>query len=316
MSYPSPLAYVLIAKEATWGTAETADKDCGLIITDVGPTIDREVVESQGISSIETQKITTGIVDPSFTLEGDFQHGRMFEFIVGEASHAETTGDWKHTFVVENDPKSLTAEKGNNSTADTQWITDGLLAESAELSIELNSNLRLTTELKGRGASNGTTGKSAVLSTLNVFPHALCGVTINSVAADEVQKASITVNKVVERAGGIGSNLYQQGHAVEIKFEFSAEVGFSDTTYHELAFGGTSITGAADPTPYEFEIDADNGVALGSGQRKLLFTLENCQTKSFSEPTSVGGLTFVTITGSGTLKELYTVDDISDVNWI
>lgn len=316
MTYSSPMAYVLIAKETTWGTAVTPSKDCGLIISDVGPGIEREIIESQGLSSIQSQAINTGIVDVSFTLEGEYQHGRLFDFLIGPATHVQTTGDWKHTFTVSNTPGSITAEKGNNSTADTEFICDGLIAESGELSIELNGTLRLSCDLKGRSASNGTTGKVAVLSTLPVFPHALAEVKINTVAATECQKASISINKVVERSGGISSNVYQQGHAVELKFEFSAELGFTDTTYHQLAFGGTTLLGTGNPTAFDFEINADNGVTLGSGRREIVFTLENCQSKGFQEPTSVGGLTFVTLSGSGTFKQLYTVDNISDTNWI
>ena len=316
MTYPSTLAYLLIGKETTWGTAVTATKDAGLLITDTSPSIDREVMESHTISSIETQKVTSGIVDASFSVEGDYQHGRLFHFIIGPQTAVETTGDFKHTFTVADAPDSMTAEKGNKSTASTDWTSAGLLCESAELSIALNENLKLSSEWKGKTATAGTTGATAVISTLPVFPHALCEVKINTTAASEVQSASISINKVVERSGGISSNLYQQGHATELKFEFTAELGFTDDTYHELAFGGASILATGDPTGYEFEINADNGVALGSGRREIKFVLENCITKSFSEATSVGGLTFITITGVGTFKELFTVDNITGAAFI
>jgi len=315
MTYSSPEAYLLIGKETAWGTAVTADKDCGLIVTDVTSGIDREIGESAGISKIETQKITTGMVDPSLTIEGDYQNARLFEFLIGDASHADTTGDTKHTFTIDNTASSFTGEQGNVSAADTEFIVDGLLAESGELSIELNGNLKLSCELKGHDADNGTTGKTAVLSTLPVFPHALVTVTIDDVASTECQKASITIAKVVSKSGGVSSNLAQQGKSTELKFEFSAELGFDDTTYHQLGFGGTSITATGDPASFDFSIIADNRVALGSGQRNLTMTLENCKTKSFVETASVGGLTFVTISGSGTLKTLTSVDNIASAAW-
>ena len=315
MTYSSPQAYLLIGKETTWGTAVTADKACGLIVTDVSPSIDREIIESQGISSIETQKITTGMVDASLSLEGDYQNARLFDFIIGESTHVETTGDIKHTFTVDNSPKSFTGEKGNVSAADTEFIIDGMKAESAELSIELNSNLKLSAEFKGRLPTNGTTGKTAVLSTLPVFPHSLVTVTINDVIATECQKASISFNKVIEKTGGTNSNLPQQSEVTELKIEWSAELGFDDTTYHQLAMGGVTLTATGDPTEFDFEMAADNEVVLGSGQRNITCALENCQTKSFVENTSVGGLTFVTISGSGTLKTLTSVDNIASADW-
>ncbi len=315
MTYASPVAYLLIGTETTWGTAVTADKDCGLIISDISPSFEREVKESLGISSISAQKITTGKITPGFSVEGDVQHTRLLEYVFGTVGHVETTGDWKHTFTISNDPPSMTAEKGNKSTASTDWTSAGLICESAELSIELNNNLRLSAEFKGKTIEVGTTGNTAVTSSLVAFPHALCEVKINDVAATECQKATISINKTVEMSGGISSNLGQQGHATELKFEFSAELGFDDTTYHQLALGGTTPSATGDPTAYEFEINADNGVTLGSGRRELVLTLENCQTKSFNETTSVGGLTFVTITGTGTFKTAYGVDNISNVNW-
>jgi len=180
--------------------------------------------------------------------------------------------------------------------------------------IALNQNLKLSTTWKGKTSYNpGGTAPSAVLSTLPVFPHSLCEVKINGTEATEIQNASITVTKTVSTSGGVGSNIPQQGFATSLKFEFSASLGFTDSTYQNLWMGGTAVSGIEDPTGFEFQINADNGVTLGSGQRAITFTLENCIKSSFSESTSVGGLTFIDIAGSGTLKTLTTVDNISSL---
>ena len=140
MTFPSPVKYALIAKETTWGTGETPDKDLGLIISDISNPNTREVTESKGISSIETQKVTGGIYDYGVTVSGDFQHGRLLEYVLDTVAHVETTSDWKHTFTISNTPPSGTIETGNNLTTDSEMTTDSCLIESSEVSIEGESS--------------------------------------------------------------------------------------------------------------------------------------------------------------------------------
>lgn len=308
MTYPSQTKYVLIGKETTKGTAVTADKDVGLIVTDISTSHEQVVNEHQGISSIEAQKITTGTKTPKVSFSGDFQHARLFDFIVGAASHVQTSSDWTHTFAVDQDPSSITIEHGHNSTADVVETVDGALCDSATISIELDGALQVSAEWTGIDIhAVGTSASSSVTSTLPVFPHQLVTISINGSPASEVQSASISISKSIEQAGGIGSVLPQQSHPSELKFEYTANLGFSDETYHNLFDNATT---------HEFDITADNGTGLGSGKRSFQITLENCELTSFSETTSVPGLTFIEISGKGTLKTLESVDNISSSNWI
>jgi len=304
----------------TWGgpggTAGTATtKDCGLIISDVTNPITREVVESQGISELATQKVTSGIVDPGVTLSGDFQHGRMFEYIMGDVAHANTSADWRHDFSILNNTVSATIKNGNNAATDTVMTTSGCMVERAEISVALNQNLKMSVDWKGKYPASGSVAAAAVLSTLPVFPHALIDVKLNGSTATEVQSASITITKTITRSGGMLSNIYQQGHATDIKFAFTANLGFTDKTFHDLFLAGASgsdIAETADPGGWEFIINASNGVTLGSGRRELKITIENVISPEWNETASVGGLTFIDISGVGTLKECFTVDDIAN----
>ena len=315
MTYTSTIGVFLIGTETAWGTAVTADKDCGLLISTITPGFEREIIESQSIGAIDTQKITTGAVGVSLSVEGDFQHGRLLEYVFGTVAHAETTDDWKHTFTIANDPTSLTAEVSLNSTTDTVLTHTGMLAETTEISIELNGNLKMTTEFKGKSTLSSDSSSGSTISTLPVFPHALCGVTLLGVVATEIQSASVSINKTIERSGGIGSNLYQQGHATELKCEWSCSLGFTDKSWQELMLGGTAPTATSDPAALGFILNADNGVTLGSGRREFKLTLDNCQTASFSQPIEVGGLVFIEASGSGLLSEMFTVDNITSVAW-
>lgn len=316
MTYPGTVKNVLLAKETTWGTEVSPTKDVGLLLKDVSYNWEREVTESLGIGAIDTQAVNGGIFDPKITLNGEFQHGRLLEFIFGTVSHSSTGSDTKHTFTVSDTPPSASFEIGNNlSAGDTEATMTGMLVESAELSIELNGILMLSVTFAGKTVATSTTAAAAVLSTLQNFPHALCTVKLNDVAATECQEAKITITKVVERSGGISSNLFQQGHAVELKLSYSATLGFSDATYHNLWLGGSSPSTTSNPTAFNFEIIADNGTALGSGKRDVSIKLDSTIGKTFNEVTSIGGLTFVEIEGSGKFNSAYSTDNIASGSW-
>jgi len=315
LTFPSQAKYVLVGTEVTWGTEVATTRDVGLIISDISHPLNREVKESKGISSIATQKITSGIFDPGVSFEGDFQHGRMLEYIFGTVIHATTGADTKHTFTISDNPPSASLEVGNDLTVDTVLTHAGGLIESAEVSISLNENLKLSVDFKGKTEASTSSAGTPVLSTLQVFPHALCSVEVNDVAATEIQSASIAINKIVERSGGVSSNLYQQGHGTDIGFEFTLSLGFTDVTFQELFMGGTAPAATADPTVYNILLQADNGVALGSGRREFSLKLENCIGTSFNEVTSVGGLTFIDWTGVGTLNECFSIDNIPSGTW-
>lgn len=308
MTFPSQSKYILIGQETTWATGGTADKDVGLIVNSISHNTSREVKESTGISTIQTQKITGGIYSGGFNLTGDFQHGRLLSFILGTVAHdATSTPDIKHTFTINNNPPSLLAEIGNDLTTDTVFDYTGQIVESADLSIALNGVLQLSTTFTGKQPTSGSTASSAVTSTLETFPHEDVTVTINGTPATECQNASISFKKIVNKSGGISSNDWQQAHATELKFSFKATLGFTATTYHDLLINGTS---------FEFKIQADNSVTAGSGRREISVTLENCLSNNFDESTSVGDLIFVDIEGVGTLKECFTYDNITSVNWL
>ncbi len=319
MAYPAQSKLVLIGAETAWGTETSVSNDPGMIISDVSDNLSREVIESLGISNIETQKVTTGLLDVGLTMTGDYQHGRMFRYIIGTASASPTSNDDTHDFFISDNPESLTIESANNLTTDESLVHTGMLVETAELSIALNENLKLSTTLKGKTTKSKPSASAAITSTLAVFPHALCSVKINSVAATEIQNASITVTKVVQRSGGISSNLFQQGHGTEMKFGFSATLGFQSNIYNNLFLAGTTSTptstvspsSTADPTSSTFELSATNGVTLGSGLRKIELILTSCQFSTFDKITTVGSLTFIDIAGVGTFSSLSTVDDIT-----
>jgi len=302
MSYPSQARYALIGKQTLFGTPVTADKDLGLIITDVDTPQTREIVETSGISSIESVKINSGTKETSVSISGDLQHVRLWEYIFGSVAHVETSGDFVHTFTISNSPPSATIETGKDINTDVTLTSSGQTVDSVTLTAELNANYKMDIDFKGKIGIVGDVASTSITSALQCFPHPQVTVRVNSVAADKVQSASITITKTFEGVAGLGSDTFVDGFANELKFEFTATLGFTDRTFHDF-FANNTVT--------DFEIDADNGVALGSGKQQIFISLDGISLASFNEATSVGGITFLEISGTGLLNVASGTDNIS-----
>ncbi len=318
MTYSSPQKTFLIGKESAWGTAVTADKDVGLV-QEVSDNLSREVIETMALGAIDTQKITSGMVDVGCSVTVEFQHGRLLEYVFGTVAHQLTSSDTKHTFTVNANPPSASIESSENSASDTVLTHEGMLVENAELSIALNETLKLKVDFKGQSTTSTTSAAAALIDNLAIFPHALVTITIDGTPATEVQNFSIKFVKKVERSGGLSSNLYQQGHGTELRFEYSGQLGFASEVYDKLFLGGsggaTTPSATADPAGFPLIFDADNGVTLGQGQRQVKVTLGNCINRSHDKVASIGNLIFVDIAGHGTLTEAFSVDDIVEASW-
>ena len=99
-----------------------------------------------------------------------------------------------------------------------------------------------------------------------------------------------------------------------MKFDFAAQLAFTGITLPEIGLGGSTPPVTSDPSGVEFEINADNGTGLGSGQRNIQIVLENCQFSKSEKVATIGAVTFLNLAGNGTLKTLIGVDDIPDLN--
>ena len=314
MTYGSATKVVLIGKESTWGTAVTADKDIG-IIRDQNDSLAREVKQSMGLGSPEVQQQTTGLVEVNDDTTLEFQHGRILEYVLGSVTHAETTSDWKHTYGVSSNPPSFTKASGENLSSDTNLTGAGFKVESAEISQTLNDVIIMKVTSKGKTTTSSTSTGAAVISSLPVFPLSWTTITINGTSADEVQDWNIKITKKLNTSGGMNSNLIRQMSVDEIHFEFSAKLGFTNDTYQKLFLGGTTPSETADPSSFDFQINSNNGVTLGSGRRELHMKLTGCQAKTWNKAASVGNMVYMEIAGEGTFSEAYSVDNISDTSW-
>ena len=310
---PGSVQSVLILTETTWGTAVTPTKDVGIVLDSTDST-NREVIPISGLGAVEVQQIVTGSVSAAGSILFQMQHLRLFEFLIGTDTPTSSGADYKHTFAITDVPSSFSLETGENAASETKMIYEGCLGIGAEISIALGGVLTCRFDWAGELGTSSVTASTPVIDFLPVFPQALVDVKVNTTSATMVQSASITITKTFVPVHGIKSNLAQAAFTTDLKFEFAAVLGFTGVTLQELGIGGTTPPGTADPTGIEFEMNADNGTAFGSGQRNIQIVLENCQFTKTEKVAAIGAITFLNLAGSGTLKTLIGVDDISDLN--
>ncbi len=314
IAVPGSLHTILISKETTWGTAVDPSKDVG-IVTDWNDGTKRIVIPISGAGAIEVQKIVTASVSTAGSMTVQLQHGRLFEFLVGNVGHSTSGSDTRHTFSIIDTAPSFTMDSGEQATsqpssAASEIRYEGCLAIAGELTFVLDDVLKLKMDWAGELPTSAAAVETPVIDNLIVFPQGLIDVKLNGVSATMVQNATIRFLKTFVAVNGAKSNLMQAAFTTDLKFEFNAVLGFKDKTLQELGIGGSAPPGTSDPTGIEFEIIADNGVAFGSGQRNIQCVLENCQFTNTEKIGNVGGVTFLNLAGTGTLKTLITVDDI------
>lgn len=306
MAYGSQQKVVLIGEESTLGTAVVPDKDIG-IVPSITDALQRELKDVESTGQRGVVSIERGMEEWNSTLGVELQHARIFTFAFGSVAHDDTdTPDIKHTFSFA-EPSGFTLESSEESTTDTSLVIAGNVIESMELSIELNNVLTANITTKAISADSGSSAGSAALDTLSVFPHEMVEIGIDGNTPNEVQNFNITMENNVVFTGGVGSNEYQSSNITRTNFTFSGQLGFDAKTYQDIAVGTSKIP---------VYIDADNGVAAGSGKRQIYLSLQNCDLDTFNKITEVGDVVYVEISGRGELNECYSYDDITSANWL
>jgi len=323
MAYTSKHAYVLIGQESTWGTPVTADKDVGLV-QNLTMNESNNLKEIHAITTVATQAIVAGKYTAAGTLEANFQHGRLLEYVFGSVAHAETTGDWKHTYSEADALPSFTLEDGYNSTSDSVQTYAGCRITSATIGLDLDGVITLSAEFVAKTVADTTSASSSVVSSLAPLPSYSAslktGTDSSEATVAEVQTARITINN---NAGGeaniwgIGSRLATGSEPNGRTYEFAFTLGFSNQTEYELFLGGTSPAGTSTPTVNSLVFNANNGVTLGSGRLELNIELANVSYESVSKKTSVGSYILLDVTGkaTGIQANTFSVDTITSTLW-
>jgi len=305
MTYNHIDKVVLIGTETSWATGGTANKGVGLILDDVQSSLSKEVIESFNVGDLDVQHVSAGVQEGKLSISGEYQNAKLFEYLFGTVAHALSTSDTTHTFTLSG-ATSATIKSDLNGTTDTSLAYTGMLVESLELSSSINETVKVKAELRGKFPTVGTSGGAAVQSAIPVSPHSFVSITVAGSAASEVQESSINFTKEIRFSDSLGSNDHEYGASTQIKVEFTAKVGFSANTYHNLAKASESSA--------DFIFSIDNGTSLGSGKRALTVTVDSL-TQEVNELVTVGELVYCDVKGTGIISSCTSVDNILEANW-
>ena len=295
----------MVGKQTDFDTTASTDKDLG-IVTDVTDNQSQENIPTRGISDPRVTQNNKGTRIGGNTVSLEIQHGRPFEFIVGPASHVETTGDWVHTFSVNGDVSYFTAESSSDTSSGLGLITDGNTVESAELSWGINQNLVLQMTTQAKVGTTTTSPVTHVVDTQNVFSPLLMSIELNDVAITKVQSASMSISKTLEPVNGSESQDPYCIGVISYDVEVSFQVAINDNTYNEH-FKNQDIT--------KIEYIGDNGVTIGSGLQKIYTAFDQVVVTEASTTAGIGGLTLMDVTAQVRLTDLEVTDNISSTEW-
>ncbi len=305
MTYNHTSKSVIIGTETSFGTGGSPNKALGICIDDVQSNLTKEIIESFCVGSLEVQHLSAGIQQGKISFSGEYQYGKLLEYVFGTVGHADTASDTTHTYTV-SAVTSATIHSALDGTTDTSLVYTGMFCESLEISAALNETVKMNASFTGKFPTVGSSATAHVQSSIPVSPHSYVTITVGGSVASETQEANITITKDTKFTDGMGSNDHQNGAQTQFKVEFSAKVGFDSNTYHDMA--------GASETASNFIFDVDNGVTLGSGQRALTITI-SALTMDVNEVVTVGELVYVDIKGTGTLSSATSVDNIDSTAW-
>ena len=306
----------LIGKESTFGTGVTRDKDVGLIQS-VNPTDKRAYTKVRSAGNREVQELVAGKSEPGLDFEFFIQNGRMLELLFGtKDSSTETTGDWKHIFSIGTTVPSFTAEYSFNASTDAVFVYDGCKLNSGTISIDQGGILKMNGSAVAQSVTTSTTAGAAVISSLPVLAYkhlTLATGTIDSESSvGKLQSFSYTFdegNTPVDSSGTFEVQEIVEGDA-DHTFEFT--MMFEDLTEYNIFLGGT--TPQSQPTAKGLEVNANNGVTLGSGRREFNLQLTGIQYEEPGTPLTVGEVIVQTFKGTATglgTNKCFVVDTVS-----
>ena len=307
---------VLSKKETTYGTAVVPDVDLGLI-QNLTENSRNTMQRIYSLADIDAQDIVAGTFEQNLSLEIAFQHSRILEYIIGSVTHAETTGDWVHTFAEANSLPSMTLGLDADLSTDVVKRYAGTKTAVVALSLALDGILSVRADLLAKTVADSTTATAATISTLITYPAFFAtlqtGTAGTETTVTEVQNVEVTFGTDAARIYGLSSRLLSAQENFKRRYDFAFSAGFVNVTEYERVLGSTSPNTATTPTIPSFQLDVTNGTALGSGRRRVLINIRNSVYDSFSEPTNVDGFIIADFSGFGrTLTSMVTTDNISN----
>lgn len=322
-AYGKTNSFLLVGVETIFNTPVSTVKDLGIIsdwnsdgsnnIIEVPPT-----VGEQELSSIEG-----GQFEGTANLNGTLNSGAIFELMFGQCTDTETTGDYKHTFidddgseVLTTTPYSFTLSENHNSTADLLDTFGGCNVNKIDISMELNSQVKVSSEVLFAGHDTGTTAGTKVTTTTKSLIYTQTtlslGVEGSEATVNNVQNFKLSIDRGMIRVpSGFGARTSSDHLPGTIRYTGEFTKVFRDKTELELFLGGTSEMSTVF-TKDGLIYNATNGTALGSGRLEFYVKLYGVVLTTKNKVIPEEGPVEITLGFQGTtLKDLFFVDAVA-----
>lgn len=322
-AYSKAHSFPLVGVESAFNTPVSPTKDLG-IVSDWNSDENNNVFQIPAAAGTrELSGVEAGQYEATIPYNGSLNSGAIFELMFNQATDTATSTDYKHTFIdddgsetLKNDLGSFTFQENHDSTNDQTSKFGGCGVNSLSLTIELNSELKVSGEVFASGHDTGTTAGTRVTTTtrplIYVESSLSFGVEASEATVTQVQSFSIDMVNNLERVpAGLGARntaAYVAG-LLELSGEFTKI--FDSKVDLELFLGGASeATGVFTKNGLIFE--ANNGVALGSGRREFYVRVYGALLETKNKVIPESGPVEITFAWRGTtLKDLYMVDQVA-----
>ena len=316
-NYAGVSTNALIGLETTYGTAATADKNIGFIQS-WNMTERNSLERVHAVGARNAQALVPKIFEVTGSVDVVYQNGRLLAYAVGTDTDAQVvTTDYSHTLAEADALSSFTGKITHDAATDIVRSYTGCVVNSIRLSGDMNSPLKMSADLLAQSLTVGTaSGGTYTPDTTQVpapqFGSFKIGAEAGEQAILQVQNFEWTLNNNIEMVGAVGTRLRQAAVPKTRTYDFRLSAALTTDSgastqdaMEQLQIMLGSTTPQSSLTEKSVIIEYDNGVAAGSGQRKITMDFDGFLYDEATVNTPVEGI--VTIDLSGMAKSLDTV---------
>jgi len=318
MVYSGAQSSFLFSRETVYGDATAPAKSIGRITKGYEPTANPGYVEGMYLSSIEMQTNVPTHYDFEGSVDFDIAHFRFLDYVFGgTTTHAETTGDYKHTFVAANTIPSMCVDMSMDATSDSIFRYPGTAVKTATINFNIDKPMNASLDLTSKTSDiSDTSATAAVIETLDVFTPAMTSISVGGSTVTLTKDMTLTIEENIADAKYLSSPLRQHATPMHRKYAMTYSMDFSDMTEYNRFLGGTSPQVL--PASFTTIINSNNGITLGSGRQEFNIQFTGCNYTQADVKHPSDGLVSVdfTIVGKAlTADQCFSVDNITNVNW-
>jgi len=294
-----------IGKETDYGTPVSTDKDVG-VVSSFTPGRSRSVISVKRFNELEPHAFLDGDRQGSMNFNMQYQHGRIFDYVLGTAVHTTDSTDRIHTWDgLKKKIPSFTAVVSDIITPITYRWT-GLRVSNLTIDVALNSSVKNKVQATGKWPTAFSQTPRETTTDLPVFTDNDANLFINNVKTSMIQSANVTFAVSNANIKEIGSQDVVRMPTQSFQTTFKFQVGFTTNYYHTLFDDNETTT---------LRLEVLNDKALGSGRRGFILNLDNCKFTTFTEQINTGSNVFLDIAGNANFQKLQCFDNINSSDW-